>query len=97
MLYCLPMSTKPPPGPFQILVRECHPGFLNKGWVIYGDAQGRYIRSGTVLLDEAGGEVTVFGHCHMRMVEGPSKWGWVVDREIAVGATLQEPSELEIR
>lgn len=93
------MSTpnRPPPGPFQILVRECQPGYLNKGWVIYGDSQGRYIRPGTVLLDEAGGEVTVFGLCHMRMVVGPSKWGWVVDREIAVGATLQEPSEIEVR
>ena len=92
------MSTKPIPGPFQILVRECAPAPpKHKGWVIFGEVQGRYIRPGTVLLDEAGGDVTVFGHCHMRMATGPSKWGWVVDREVTLGATLREPSELEIR
>jgi hypothetical protein len=90
------MSAKPTPGPFQILVQECYVGPKNKGWVIHGEAQGRYIRPGTVLLDGAGGEVTVFGHCRMRMVVGPSKWGWVVDREIPVGAVLREPSELEV-
>ena len=90
-------ATKPVPGPFQILVRECYVGFKNQGWVIHGDAQGRYIRPGTVLLDEAGGEVTVLGSTHMRMIVGPSKWGWVVDREVPVGAMLREPSELEVR
>ena len=88
------MSTKTSPGPFQILVRECYVGFKNQGWVILGEVQGRYIRPGTVLLDEGEREVTVIGATHMRMVSGPSKWGWVVDREIPVGAVLREPSEL---
>jgi hypothetical protein len=84
------MSTLSTPGPFQILVRECYAGPKGRGWVILGDAQGRYIRPGTVLLDDAGERVAVFGHCHMKMTTGPSKWGWVVDREVPVGATLRE-------
>lgn len=82
--------TPTPPGPFQILVRECQPGYLGKGWVIFGDVQGQYIWPGTVLVDEAGATLVVSGHCHLRMVEGPSKWGWVVDREVPVGTILRE-------
>ena len=90
------MTTNTYPGPFQILVRECYAGYKNQGWVIHGEAEGRYIRPGTVLRDEVGTGVTVIGLCHMRMVKGPSKWGWVVDREVAVGTTLREPSELVV-
>lgn len=76
--------------PFSITVTECHQGFKGHGWVIFGDARGRYIPPGTVVTDEDGGEVTVIGVVHMRMANGPSKWGWAVDRETPVGTVLRE-------
>lgn len=85
---------------FELHVTECcggPPG--RKGWMVFGNAQGRYIQRGTVLAGDNGEEYTVFGVCRMRMIEGPSKWGWVVDRQVPVGTTLTEQgtdSELEL-
>ena len=86
------MTPPKPPGPSHITVRECSPSYPNKGWLIFGDVRGRCIQRGAVFLDDAGGEVTVIGHCHMRMISGPNKWGWIVDRELPVGTTLREVS-----
>lgn len=87
------MTTPKSPGPFHVTVQDCHPDPRGRRWIIFGEARGRYIRPGTVLLDDEGKSVTMLGHCHMRMISGPNKWGWVVDREVPVGTALREDSD----